>query len=81
MYNDQGSIITDRQLLQVPIQRVAFAPIENSKLAVISSRDQILFLNSAYEIDGMPWQSSEPIRMVQWSSDGKMLAVVCKTGK
>ncbi|KAI6171564.1 Tubby-related protein 4 [Aphelenchoides bicaudatus] len=81
IYNDQGSLITDRQVLQVPIQRLAFAPIEqNWTLAVVSSRDQILFLNSAYEVSLQSWQSSEPIRMVQWSSSGQMLAVVCKTG-
>lgn len=82
IYNDQGTVITDRQLLPVPIHRVAFSPVEsNWTLAVVSSRNQILFLNCAYEVGLRTWQSSDPIQMIQWSSNGQMLAVVCKKGR
>jgi WD40 repeat protein len=81
VYNDQGVLIMDRQILQVPLQRVAFSSLEyNWTLAVVSSHNQILLLNSAYEVELRSWQSSDPIRMIQWSNDGKMLAVVCSTG-
>lgn len=82
VFNDQGLLIMDKQILQVPIQRVAFSSLEyNWTLAVVSSHNQIVFLNSSYEVELRSWQSSDPIKMIQWSSNGKMLAVVCSTGK
>ncbi|CAD5205607.1 unnamed protein product [Bursaphelenchus okinawaensis] len=88
VFNDQGTIITERQLLQVGVFKLAFSPIREDEeehqkwtLAVVSSDDQILFLNTQYEVELYGWKSRDSIRSIHWSSSGLLLAVVCSTGR
>uniref|UniRef100_A0A1I7S1C4 Tub domain-containing protein n=1 Tax=Bursaphelenchus xylophilus TaxID=6326 RepID=A0A1I7S1C4_BURXY len=88
VFNDQGTIITERQLLQVGVFKLAFSPIREDEeehqkwtLAAVSMDDQILFLNTQYEVELYGWKSRDPIRSIHWSSSGKMLSVVCSTGR
>lgn len=82
---DQGVLIKEKTLFQESIQQVEFSPIRHSDgksiLAVLSASNQLLFLNSSYDLELGSWKTSVQIKIMRWSNDGILLALVCSNNR